>query len=62
MFDSGFMAFKQIEPKWYCVSMLRLLEDNAGQNVGNPANTQCIPIRDCDTDIQNYLRATGFTD
>ena len=28
MLDSGFTAFKQIEPKWYRVSMLRLLEDN----------------------------------
>ena len=33
-----------------------------GQSVGNPANTQCIPIRDCGTDIRNYLRATGFAD
>ena len=31
-----------------------------GQSVGNPANTQCIPIRDCGTDTRNYLRATGF--
>ena len=28
MVDSGFTVFKQIEPKWYRVSMLRLLEDN----------------------------------
>ena len=28
MLDPGFMVFKQIEPKWYHVSMLRLLEDN----------------------------------
>ena len=28
MLDSGFTAFKQIEPKWYRVSILRLLEDN----------------------------------
>ena len=28
MLDSGFTAFKQIEPKWYRVSMPRLLEDN----------------------------------
>ena len=28
MLDSGFTAFKQIEPKWYRVSMLRLLEGN----------------------------------
>ena len=29
MLDSGFTAFKQIEPKWYRVSlMLGLLEDN----------------------------------
>ena len=28
MLDSGFTAFKQIESKWYRVSMLRLLEDN----------------------------------
>ena len=33
-----------------------------GQSVGNPANTQCIPIRDCCTDIRNYLRAMGFAD
>ena len=62
MLDSGFMAFKQIEPKWYRVSMLRLLEDNVDKGAGNPANTQCIPIRDCGTDIRNYLRATGFAD
>ena len=31
-----------------------------GQSVGNPANTQSIPIRDCGTDIRNYLRAAGF--
>ena len=29
MLDYGFTAFKQIEPKWYRVIMLRLLEDNA---------------------------------
>ena len=28
MLDSGLMGFKQIEPKWYRVSMLRLLADN----------------------------------
>ena len=28
MLDSGLTAFKQIEPKWYRVSMLRLLEDD----------------------------------
>ena len=28
MLDSGFTAFKQIEPKWSRVSILRLLEDN----------------------------------
>ena len=33
-----------------------------GQSVGSPANAQCIPIRDCTTDIRNYLRATGFAD
>ena len=35
-----------------------------GPSVGNPANIQCIPIRDCGKDIRNdmYLRATGFAD
>ena len=39
-----------------------IVEGQCGQSVENPANTQCIPIRDCGTDIRNYLRATGFAD
>ena len=61
MFDSGFTAFKQTVPKWYRVSMLRLLEDN----VDKVLEVQRIPKvfqSDCGTDIRNYLRAARFAD
>ena len=39
-----------------------IIGGQCGQSVGNPANTQSILIRDCGTDIRNYLRAAGFAD
>ena len=62
MLDSGFTAFKQIVPKWYRASILRLLEDNVDKVLEIQRIPQSIPIRDCGTDIRNYLRAAGFAD
>ena len=41
-----------------------LVGGQCGQSVGNLANTQCIPIRECGKDIRNHLRAfgAGFAD
>ena len=61
MLDSGFTAFKQqlkqIEPKWYRVSMLRLLEDNADKVL----EIQRIP-NVFQSEIRNDLRATELAE
>lgn len=41
-----------------------LVGGHCGSAVGNPANSQCITIENCDKDIRNHLRSfgAGFAD